>query len=147
MHNIYYQTLVTEFCSLVGLEKELGTVLKTGSLVCGDVAFTLLALVEQKNTIAVYVDFGEVPSHSTMPIYQRLLEINLLIPLLQNARLGLDPETGRVVFAFQFNEGSAERLLICLEMATQQAHEWRTHFFLDKTLDSSLLWTAHAVHA
>ncbi len=99
---------------------------------CNDVAFTLLPMADQEDTISVYVDFGEVPPDRALLVYRRLLEINLLVPFGHGPRLGVDCDSGKVVFAFQYSGLTAERLLACLELAAQQAQQWRSTFFLDQ---------------
>jgi hypothetical protein len=128
----HYRKLISGFCSLVGLEHNADAICSTGSLMCQDVAFTLLPVADQADTISVYVEFGEVPPERMQSVYRRLLEINLLAPLGHGPRLGVDCDSGKVIFAFQYSGLTAERLLACLELAAQQAQQWRSTFFLDQ---------------
>ena len=128
----HFRRLITGFCSLVGLDGNIDAIFNTGSVMCNDVAFTLLPMADQEDTISVYVDFGEVPTDRALLVYRRLLEINLLVPFGHGPRLGVDCDSGKVVFAFQYSGLTAERLLACLELAAQQARQWRSTFFLNQ---------------
>lgn len=132
MTSEHYRSLISKFCTLVGLDPVADATCSTGSFMCKEVAFSLLPIADQPETISVYVEFGQIPPERRLEAYRRLLEINLLVPLGHGPRLGVDSESGKVLCAFQFKGSTAPGLLACLELAAQQALQWRATFYLDQ---------------
>lgn len=143
MENDRYRKLIADFGRLVGLEHEIKTVCRTGSISCNEVAFTLLPAAGQAGAVTVYTNFGDVPAALETQVYRRLLEVNLFLPLAHGPRWCVDADNGQVVFAFQCQPLSAQQLLGILEQAAAQARTWRQTYFLDQTQSPMAAQASH----
>ncbi|HVZ45989.1 MAG TPA: CesT family type III secretion system chaperone [Ramlibacter sp.] len=128
-----YRALLSEFSQRIGLAGRFDDIDEPCSLVFKDVALTLFLDEAGGGLVNVFVDFGDFPRERALAIFERLLEINLLVCAQGSPRLGLDAETGRVIFTYAYPvQGlTAQKLLGSLDMAVQQAAVWRQGFYLD----------------
>jgi len=128
--------LFKEFCALNGIPHALHTLLKTGTISCNAVAFSLLPHPGTAQDIRILAHFGQAPVNLREQCYRRLLEINLLMPDTSGERLAVDPQNGAVIFLYTLKSPSAIQLLHSLQRAAAQAHEWQQTQFLDTDSDS-----------
>ena len=133
MNKNVYRDLMQELTALVGLSDQFELIHATGNLVFKDVALTIFLTDNQPALVNVFVDFGTFAQDKAEEIFRRLLEINLLVSSQGSPRLGLDPQTGRVIFscAYPLQGLTAYKLLGSIDMAVRQATVWRSTFYLD----------------
>ena len=88
--------------------------------------------LQSLDRIYIYCCFGSIPERIEREVLYRLLEVNLALPLVQAAALGIDPESHEVVYHFNglLGDISATTLLESLSMAARQAEKWRSSYFL-----------------
>ena len=133
MNKNIYRTLVRELTECVGLQEQFELIHSSGNLIFKDVALTIFLGEDASPLVNVFIDFGQFPEHKAEQIFRRLLEINLLVSSQGSPRLGLDPQTGRVIFccAWPLQGLTAQKLLGSIDMAVRQAMVWRSNFYLD----------------
>lgn len=136
-----YSALIQEFAQLIGLPEQAERIRTTGNLCFRDVALTLFFDEGDTQQVNVFIDFGAVPEDRALQVLRRLLEINLLLAPQGSPRLGLDPETGRVVFNYAqpLQALTARKLLGGIDMAVRQAGAWRDRFFLEERASGTQL--------
>lgn len=133
MNKDLYKSLIRELAECVGLQDQFELIHNSGNLVFKDVAVTIFLGDDASPLVNVFIDFGQFPEHQAEQIFRRLLEINLIVSAQGSPRLGLDPQTGRVIFccAYPLQGLSAHKLLGGIDMAVRQAIVWRSSFYLD----------------
>lgn len=130
MWSPYQIKLLTELCKLAQIESSLSIILEHGTLLWRDIPVTLLPTKEDDESLSIYVHYGVPPQENITAILTRLLEINLLMPQTFCERLGLDPESGAVIFQYKIKAISAEKSLAFIQHAASKAREWRDDYFL-----------------
>lgn len=130
MWSPYQRKLLTELCQLAQLESSLPVILEHGTLLWRDIPVTLLPTKEDAESLSIYVHYGVPPEENITAILTRLLEINLLMPQTYFERIGIDPESGAVIFQYRIKALSAEQILLLIQHAGSKASEWRDDFFL-----------------
>lgn len=142
MNQAVYREIIRELASIVGLADHFEKIYESGNLTFKDVGLTIFFNEQAGSSVNVYVDFGAHPEGKSLAVFRRLLEINLLVSSPGSPRLGLDPQTGRVIFVYAHAlEGlTAQRLLGSIDVAVGQAAAWRETFYLDEpgTRDADL---------
>lgn len=128
--------LLKNFCDLNGIANLLNQITENGNLLCDHVAFTLMPSLEDKASLRVFAQLGEPPPGEATQIYRRLLEINLLMPQERYERLGIDPDSGAVIFTYQLALPTAESLLASLRHTAAHARAWQFSYFLDDEPDA-----------
>jgi hypothetical protein len=133
MNKDIYRDLIHDLVTLVGLDDQFELIHASGNLIFKDVALTIFLGDNELALVNVFVDFGMFPQDRAEEIFRRLLEINLLVSSQGSPRLGLDPQTGRVIFscAYPLQGLTAQKLLGGIDMAVRQAAVWRSNFYLD----------------
>lgn len=133
MHDDSYKQLVRELAHLIGLPAQFEQLHATGGLVLKGVPAAIFPADEGTGHVHVRVEFGTLPKDRTEEVCRRLLEVNLLVSRQGNLRLALDAATSRVVLAYSYPLPglSARQLLASIELAVQQALDWRAGYFLD----------------
>ena len=130
MWSPYQIKLLTELCKLAQIESSLPTILEHGTLLWRDIPVTLLPTKEDAESLSLYVHYGVPPQENITAILTRLLEINLLMPQTYFERIGIDPESGAVIFQYRIKSLAAEKILRLIEHAANKASEWRDDYFL-----------------
>lgn len=123
-------TLLNQFSQLADLPILATPTSQTAQLVMQGVAFSLLPGWSAQG-LRVVADLGEPPVEHRAAIYQRLLELNLVIDNGHHQQLALEPGTGRALLSFQFSGQDAAQLMQSLRRAAAQAIEWRGSYFLE----------------
>lgn len=131
--------LIKNFCELNGAESLLKQITDNGNLLCDQVAFTLMPALQDTTSLRVFVQLGQPPAAHAAQVYRRLLELNLLMPQERYERLGVEPETGAVIFTYQLASPTAESMLASLRHAAAHARAWQLSYFLDDELGSLLV--------
>jgi hypothetical protein len=131
MWNERLTILFKEFFNLGGSVEAQDLFMQSSSLLCDDVAFTLLPAENEAVGLRVFAQFGAPPSEKITQILRRLLEINLFMPHGRDERLAIDPASGCVIFSYTFFPASAAALLTSLRQAASHARAWRFNYFLD----------------
>jgi hypothetical protein len=131
MWNTRLNLLFQEFCTLAGTKSLLEEILKNGNLQVDGILFTCMPSLKNDSDLRIFTQFGQAPKARLLAIYRRLLELNVLLPQGAGERLGVDPDTGAVIFIFELSSPSAEQLLHSVRRASLQAQAWRRDFFLD----------------
>ena len=111
---------------------------ENGNLLCDQVAFTLMPSLQDTNSLRIFVQLGQPPANQAEQVYRRLLELNLLMPQERYERLGVEPETGTVIFTYQLTSPTAESMLASLRHAAAHARAWQLSYFLEDEPDSLL---------
>ena len=121
---------LTELCQLAQLESSLPNMLEHGTLLWRDIPVTLLPTKDDAESLSIYVHYGVPPKENNAAILTRLLEINLLMPQTYFERIGIDPESGAVIFQYRIKALSPEKILRLIQHAASKASEWRDDYFL-----------------
>ncbi len=130
MWSPYQIKLLTELCKLAQIESSLPTILEHGTLLWRDIPVTLLPIKDDAESLSIYVHYGVPPKENNAAILTRLLEINLLMPQTYFERIGIDPESGAVIFQYRIKDLAAENILRLIQHAASKASEWRDDYFL-----------------
>lgn len=133
------KNLLSNFCKSNGSTDLLEQLTEHGRLRCDDIQFTLLPVVDDDSSLRVFVEFGEPPPEQLLEIYKRLLEINLLMPHQGFERLGMDPQSGAVIFSYRLSSPTAEELLASLHDKACHARAWQLSYFLDDEPEAVLV--------
>ncbi|WP_395689483.1 CesT family type III secretion system chaperone [Caenimonas koreensis] len=147
-----YRSLMEDFAQLVGLRSRPGSLHHTGNFKFNGVALTIALDSREGQLVQVFIDFGACPTDKALPVYKRLLEVNLLLGAQGSPRLALDPVTDRVVFTYSsaLHGLTAQALLAGIEQVAGQASEWRESFFIDETpparAQGGMFGMRHALH-
>jgi len=104
--------------------------LEHGTLLWRDIPVTLLPTKDDSESLSIYVHYGVPPKENNAAILTRLLEINLLMPQTYFERIGIDPESGAVIFQYRIKDLAAENILRLIQHAASKASEWRDDYFL-----------------
>ena len=131
--------ILKDFCDLNGIAGLLEQITENGNLLCDQVAFTLMPSRQDTTSLRVFVQFGQPPAAQAVMVYRRLLELNLLMPQERYERLGVEPESGAVIFTYQLASPTAESMLASLRHAAAHARAWQLSYFLDDEPDSLLV--------
>jgi len=138
MHDDAYRNLIVDFAGLTGLEDLAYAFHDGATLLVQGVAVTLhrgaSVIGGACDRIDILADFGAFPEDRVAEVMRRLLEVNLLLSSAGTARLGVDADSGRVMLAWHhmLHGMSAQKLLASVQLAVQQAFEWRGSFYLDE---------------
>ena len=130
MWSPYQIKILTELCQLAQLESSLTNMLEHGTLLWRDIPVTLLPTKDDSESLSIYVHYGVPPKENNAAILTRLLEINLLMPQTYFERIGIDPESGAVIFQYRIKDLAAENILRLIQHAASKASEWRDDYFL-----------------
>ena len=130
MWSPYQRKLLTELCQFAKLESSLPVILEHGTLLWREIPVTLLPTKEDTESLSIYVHYGVPPEENITAILTRLLEINLLMPQTYFERIGIDPESGAVIFQYRIKALSAEQIFHLIQHAASKASEWREDYFL-----------------
>jgi hypothetical protein len=130
MWSPYQRKLLTELCQFAQLELSLQVILEHGTLLWRDIPVTLLPTKDDAESLSIYVHYGVPPKENNAAILTRLLEINLLMPQTYFERIGIDPESGAVIFQYRIKALSPEKILHLIQHAASKASEWRDDYFL-----------------
>ena len=130
MWSPYQIKILTELCKLAQIESSLPTILEHGTLLWRDIPVTLLPTKDDSESLSIYVHYGVPPKENNAAILTRLLEINLLMPQTYFERIGIDPESGAVIFQYRIKDLAAENILRLIQHAASKASEWRDDYFL-----------------
>jgi hypothetical protein len=126
-----YQTkILTELCQLAQITSSLHDMLEHGTLYWHDIPITLLPTKDDTESFSIFVHYGVPPKENNAAILTRLLEINLLMPQTYFERIGIDPESGAVIFQYRIKALSATQILLLIQHAASKASEWRDDYFL-----------------
>ena len=106
--------------------------LQTGVLKVHGIPFTLIQAAGIPDSIDIHAHFGPPPENQKLAVLQRLLEINLLLPLDAAARLALDAESGDIIFSYRWSGDELAALFASLQMTASQAQAWHEDYFLDE---------------
>jgi hypothetical protein len=92
---------------------------------------------EDSDRIMVECQFGMVPQEQVIEVLTALLKKNQMLFRSRQARIGIDSETGSIVYSFQqsLKTARATSLLEHIEQTAQHAQAWRTTFYLDGALE------------
>ncbi len=104
--------------------------LEHGTLLWRDIPVTLIPIKDDAESLSIYVHYGVPPKENNALILTRLLEINLLMPQTYFERIGIDPESGAVIFQYRIKALSPEKVLRLIQHAASKASEWRDDYFL-----------------
>ena len=127
-----FKDLAEKFCSLAGLD-EPNRVLNGDAVEINGITFSLMYNEKiDPEVLFIYADFGPVPAYRKVEIHEALLEANLFVYPQGFPAFGISPETKRVVFAShaRLREITAEALCKVLAELSEQATDWRAHYFL-----------------
>ncbi len=130
MWSPYQKKLLTELSQLAQLASSLPSMLEHGTLYWHDIPVTLLPTKEDAESLSIFVHYGVPPKENNAAILTRLLEINLLMPQTYFERIGIDPESGAVIFQYRIKALSAQQILFLIQHAASKAQEWRDDYFL-----------------
>ena len=130
MWSPYQIKILTELCQLAQIESSLTNMLGHGTLLWRDIPVTLLPTKDDTESLSIYVHYGVPPKENNAAILTRLLEINLLMPQTYFERIGIDPESGAVIFQYRIKDLAAENILRLIQHAASKASEWRDDYFL-----------------
>jgi hypothetical protein len=127
-----YFAIVTEMCSLKGLDKVRDEVLEDGRIVVDGVPLTLmLSVAGTYPRVIVFCDYGSLADKSSERQVRRLLELNLFTLGSQSGgAFALDPESQRIVFIRKFllERLLATDLLEHVERMVALSKPWRRLF-------------------
>jgi len=133
-----YRHLISGLAELIGLTGLYDTMAEGCALLVNGVSITMHGGASvaggECDRVDIFADFGAFPEDRGVEIMRRLLEVNLLLSSAGTPRLGLDADTGRVVLAWHhvLRDATPTRLLESLQLAAQQALEWRASYYLDE---------------
>ena len=130
MWSPYQIKILTELCQLAQIESSLNNMLEHGTILWRDIPVTLLPTKDDSESLSIYVHYGVPPKENNAAILTRLLEINLLMPQTYFERIGIDPESGAVIFQYRIKDLAAENILRLIQHAASKASEWRDDYFL-----------------
>lgn len=123
------KSLLDQLCDLAGFAQCSKELRQRSTLNVDDIPFTLLPGLSP-DSLRIIVQLGEPPQPLRTEIYQRMLELNLLIDSGHHEQLALEPETGMALFSYEFRNDNAAQLILSLRRAAAQAHEWRYSYFI-----------------
>lgn len=126
-----HKNLLRNFCKCNGMPDISDQTAEHVHLRCDEIEFTLLPSIDDASSLRVFVHFGKPPPELALQIYRRLLELNLLMPHECCERLGLDPDSGAVIFSYRLAYPTAEDLLASLRDKASHARVWQLSYFLD----------------
>ena len=130
MWSPYQIKILTELCQLAQIAPSLQDMLEHGTMLWRDIPVTLLPTKDDKESFSIFVHYGVPPKENNAAILTRLLEINLLMPQTYFERIGIDPETGAVIFQYRIKALTPENILRLIQHAASKASEWRDDYFL-----------------
>lgn len=130
MWSPYQIKILTELCQLAQIAPSLQDILEHGTMLWRDIPVTLLPTKGDRESFSIFVHYGVPPKENNAAILTRLLEINLLMPQTYFERIGIDPETGAVIFQYRIKSLTPENILRLIQHAASKANEWRDDYFL-----------------
>lgn len=122
-------SVLSAFCQLAGIAESGPQLLTSGALVCDGMSLSVLPGLHDPD-IALLLNFGPVPANDEARILRRLLELNLLLARGEE-RLGIDPESGDLIFHCLLRNPTASGLLTAIVTGRGLAQRWHAHRFLD----------------
>jgi ABC-type phosphate/phosphonate transport system substrate-binding protein len=125
--------LIEGFCALTGI-KDPESIVRDGSVTVNGVTFSLIHNEEiDPKSLAVYADFGQLPSKRELEVCMGLMEANLFLSARKLPVFGISPATRNVtlVARCELDELTPEKLRDALSELAAKAREWRKDHFLD----------------
>lgn len=129
MWNEKQAQLIDRVCALGGVKHSANSVRHTGALVVDGIAVSLLPGLTA-DALRIIVQLGEIPETLQLPVYRRMLELNLAIDRGNHQHLALDPETGTALLAYELRTDNAAAALTSLQRAVACATVWKQDYFL-----------------
>lgn len=120
--------LLEDLCAQMKIE-DAATVVSSGIVEVNGVTIYVEGRDEvYSDEVLVYTDLGEIPQESAANIHRNLLEANLMWAGTGGATIGLHPDTGHAILAYQTPMAglNGEGLAVALTQFSNVATYWQT---------------------
>jgi hypothetical protein len=129
-----YKRLIDEICQMAQIPNA-QLMYQSADLRIDDVNFTLIeAGLGDEDGLALYCDFGPLPTHRREQVLERLMQLNLAMHGINTPVFSLNQETGHVLLARRIvlRQITALEVMDMLAVHAAQAKQWaQTHYLHD----------------
>ena len=108
-------------------------------VIVDDAPFLLVHRLDEADKVVVYCRFGPIPDSAPPHARSRLLELNLALAESNAAVVGIDPESGEVVYTFKapLLTATGESVLDALVEVAELRQEWRSNWFMKEGVSAA----------